>query len=67
MIRLRVREVAEEKGMSMGKLARAADIDTKTLRRIYRNPTSEISTVTLDKLARALGVDASHLLESIPE
>ena len=66
-VRLRVREVAKEKGISQGKLARSADIDTKTLQRIYRHPTSIITTETLDKLAKALGVDASELIESVPD
>ena len=67
MIRLKVREIAQEKGVSQGRLARLADMDVKTLKRIYRFPTSEISTGTLDKLAKALGVDASELIESVPD
>lgn len=63
MIRLKVREEAEKQGLNMAQLARKADIDQRTLRRIYRDPTQEISTVVLDKLARALGVSPSDLLE----
>ena len=50
MIRLRVKEVAAEKGISQGKLSRNADIDIKTIRKIYRDPTVIITTETLGKL-----------------
>lgn len=65
MIRLKVREEAEKQGLNMAQLARKADIDQRTLRRIYRDPTQEISTLVLDKLARALGVSPSALLEVV--
>ena len=64
MIRLRVREIAEAKGLNMAQLARRADVDVRTVRRIYREPTSEISTVVLDKLATALDVKPSDLIDS---
>jgi DNA-binding Xre family transcriptional regulator len=64
MIRLKVKEVAAEKGMSMRKLAKNAGIAYNTLRTLYRDPYRPLSTITLDKLARALGVDASELIES---
>jgi transcriptional regulator with XRE-family HTH domain len=67
MVRLRVREVAEEKGLSMAKLARRADIDYKTVQRIYRDPYREVTTTTLGKLADALGVPVTELLESVEE
>lgn len=66
MIRLRIQEIARVKGISQGKLSRKADIDVKTLRRIFRNPTEIVTTDTLDKLAIALNVDASLLIESDP-
>jgi DNA-binding Xre family transcriptional regulator len=66
MIRLKVKEVAAERGMSMRKLAKNAGIAYNTLRTIYRDPNRPLSTVTLDKLAGALGVDASLLIESDP-
>jgi DNA-binding Xre family transcriptional regulator len=65
MIRLRVKELAEKQGLNMAQLARKADIDQRTLRRIYRDPTQEISTLTLDKIATALNVSPGDLLEVI--
>lgn len=67
MIRLKVKELAKAQGIGQGKLARLADTDVKTVKRIYRNPYAEISTFTLDKFAKALGVDASKLIESVPD
>ena len=65
MLRLRVKEVAEEKGFNMAQLSRKADIDLRTLRRIYRNPTAEVSTATLNRIADALGVKVTDLLEDV--
>lgn len=67
MIRLKVKEVAQAKGVSQSKLGRLADVDVKTMRRIYREPTAPVTTTILDRLATALGVDASELLESVQE
>ena len=67
MIRLRVKEVAQEKGFSQGRLSRVANIDENTLKRIYRDPYAIITTETLDKLARALGAPSSALIEDVPD
>lgn len=67
MIRLRVKEVAREKGMTQGRLQRKADMDIKTIRKIYRDPFTIVTTETLDKLAKALEVDVRELLESVPD
>lgn len=65
MIRLRVKEIAEEKGISMRKLAASADIAYNTLRTIYRNPYRQVTTTTLERLARALGVPVIELIEEV--
>lgn len=64
-VRLRVKEIAQQKGISQGKLSRTADVDIKTLQRIYRHPTTIVTTETLDKLSKTLGVDVSELVESV--
>jgi len=67
MIRVKVKEVAKSKKISMSRLGRMANVDLTTLQKIYRNPTqANITLFTLDKLARALEVDASELIESVP-
>jgi transcriptional regulator with XRE-family HTH domain len=63
MFRLRIKEAANEKGFGQNKLARRADVDVKTVQRIFRNPYAEISTYTLDKIATALDVDPRTLIE----
>jgi DNA-binding Xre family transcriptional regulator len=63
MIRLRVKEMAQEKGIGQGKLQRKADMDIKTIRKILRNPFTIVTTETLDKLAQALECDPRELIE----
>ena len=65
MLRLRVKEIAQQQGIGQGKLARMADIDIKTLARIYKNSYAEVSSVTLEKLARALSVSVADLIEEV--
>src|SRR5713226_2287754 len=63
--RLKVKEIAERKGMSQRQLFFRSQVDLKTIQRMYRYPTATvITTDTLDKLARALHVDASLLVDS---
>ncbi len=66
-LRLRVREIAEQKKMSMGKLERLADLSHPTIRDIFRNPYKEVTTTTLTKLAIGLGVPVSDLYEEVPD
>ena len=66
-VRLRVKEVAREKGISMGKLHRAADVSYKTIKRIYSDPFYATTTVTLGKLAKVLGVPPGELIEEVPD
>ena len=67
MIRLRVKEIAQAKGISQGKLSRMSDVDDNTIKRIYRNPTAIVSTETINKLAKALDVSTMELMEDIPD
>lgn len=67
MRRLRVKEVAQAKGFTMSRLQRAADINLKTMQAIWHNPQHDASLKTLDKIAKALGVPTTDLLEDVPE
>jgi DNA-binding Xre family transcriptional regulator len=67
MIRLRVKEVATEKGISMTRLSRLADTNYKTIKAIFDNPFREVTTTTLNKLAKALQVSVSDLFEEVPD
>lgn len=66
-VRLRVKEVAKEKGISMGKLHRQADVSYKTIKRIYSDPFYATTTITLGKLAKVLGVPPGTLIEEAPD
>ena len=65
-VRLKVKEVAQQKGVSQGKLSRSSDVDIKTIKRIYRDSMTIVTTETLGKIATALNVDASELIENAP-
>ncbi len=64
-VRLRVKEVAKEKGFSMGKLQRDADVAYNTVKRMFKDPYYITTTETLGKLARALGVSPGDLIEEV--
>jgi DNA-binding Xre family transcriptional regulator len=63
MARLRVKEVAEEKGFNIASLSRRADVSIKTVRRLWRQPESVTTTDTLERIAIALGVTIPDLFE----
>jgi DNA-binding Xre family transcriptional regulator len=67
MIRLRVKEMATAKGISQARLSRLSDVDIKTVQKIYRYPTSVVTTETLNRLARALDCSVLDLIEDIPD
>ena len=67
MIRLRVKEVAKEKGMSQGMVSRNCNINLNTVRAMFRNPDNNITLDTLNRLAHGLGVHPCDLLEYIPD
>lgn len=66
-VRLKVKEIAQSKGFSQGYLGRKANVDTRTMRKIYRDPYASITLAVLGRLADALEVDASELIESTPD
>lgn len=65
-VRLRVKEIARMKGVSMGKLQREADVAYNTVKRIFKDPYYVTTTETLGKLAKALGVPPGELIEEGP-
>ncbi len=67
MIRLKIREVAEAKGISRTRLSRLADTNYKTINALWNDPYREVTTTTLDKIATALGVPVTDLIETVPD
>ena len=66
-VRLRVKEVAKAKGLSMTRLHTKSEVAYNTVRKIFRNPYADITISTLARLAQALGVSTAELLEDVPE
>ena len=67
MVRLKVREIAEAKKINMSKLSRMADVNYNTIRAIWGNEMKDVTVSTLEKIARALKVDVSELIEVLPD
>jgi transcriptional regulator with XRE-family HTH domain len=67
MIKLRVREVLEEKGMSMNKLSQRSEVSYNIVKEIVRNPFRIVTTETINRLAKALGVPTTALIEDVSE
>lgn len=65
MIRLRVRELAEMQKISMTRLSRISDVNYKTIRAIFDDPYRDVAYSTLDKIAKALHVEVSDLVENV--
>lgn len=67
VVRLRVKEVAKEKGVSMGRLQREANVAYNTVKRMFKDPYYITTTETLGRLARVLGVQPGELIEEVPD
>ncbi|MBE3559894.1 MAG: helix-turn-helix transcriptional regulator [Ktedonobacteraceae bacterium] len=67
MLRLRVKEVAEAKGFSMTKLSHRTEISYNTIKGIFRNPYRTVNTNTLIRIANALNVPTTELIEDVTE
>ena len=67
MLRLKVREVLEEKGVSMSKASRLADLSYNTILAICQHPDRDISINTLFKIAKALNVSMLDLVEEMSD
>ncbi len=65
--RLRVKEVANKKGISLTKLSQRSEVAYNTVRRIWREPFTDVTLSTLQRLANVLKVDVNELIESVPD
>ena len=65
--RLRVKEVAKSQGVSMTRLHTRSEVAYGTIRKIFRDPYTEVTITTLSRLAQALGVETRDLLEDVPD
>jgi DNA-binding Xre family transcriptional regulator len=67
MLRLRVKELAEERGYNMSTLSRASDVSFTSIKRYFKKPYSYATTDTLEKIALTLGVEIGDLVERVPD
>jgi DNA-binding Xre family transcriptional regulator len=67
MVRLRVKEVAQAKKMSMNKLSQRSEVSYHVIQDIYKNPYRIVTTDTLNRLAATLGVPVTELIEDVPD
>jgi DNA-binding Xre family transcriptional regulator len=67
VFRLKVKEMAERKGISQRQLFLRSSVDIRIVRKIFRNPHTVITVETLERLAKVLEVDVSELIESVPD
>lgn len=65
--RLRVKEVASEKGVSMTKLSQRSEVAYNTVRRIWRDPYTDVTLSTLQRLANVLEVGVNDLIETVAD
>ena len=67
MLRLKVRENAGAKAVSMSKLSRLSDVSYDTIQQIYHNPFKDVNLSTLEKIADALGINVYDLFEKVSQ
>jgi DNA-binding Xre family transcriptional regulator len=67
MLRLKVKEMANAKKISMSKLSRLSDVSYDTIQQIYHNPYKDVNLSTLEKIADALSINVCDLFEKVSE
>lgn len=66
MRRLRIKELAEQRGITQSKLMRMADLNMKTVQGLYREPYRiNVAYLTFEKIAKALDVSIDELFEEV--
>ncbi len=65
MIRLRVKEIIQERNINQSQLSRMSDIPINTIQSMVRNPWHDPRISTLEKLSIALGVQIQDLYEIV--
>jgi len=67
MIRLKIKEVLQEKNVSQSKLSRLADVSLNTIQAMCHNPYHDPALSTLERIAKALRVRMCDLYEIVPD
>ena len=66
-VRLKVRETAELKGYNISMLSRKSDIGLSTVRRLWHDPYRHVDFYVLERLAKALDVSVTALIEDVAD
>ena len=66
-VRLKVREIAEQKRYNISTLSRKSDVGLSTVRRLWHDPYRHVDFYVLERLAKALSVPVTELIEDVPE
>lgn len=67
MVRLRIKEIALEKGFNQSSLARETGLGFSTIKRLWKDPYKKTNTEILEKVAKVLGVPTPSLIEDVPD
>lgn len=67
MIRLRIREVRQLRGLTQAELAERADVRRATVSQLERGESKAVYFDVLDRLARALDIAPALLIEETPD
>jgi DNA-binding Xre family transcriptional regulator len=66
-VRLKVKEIAEQKGFNISTLSRKSDVGLSTVRRLWHNPRRHVDLFVLERIAKALEVPVNDLIEDVPD
>ena len=66
-VRLKVREIAEQKGYNISTLSRKSDVGLSTVRRLWHDPYRHVDFYVLERIAKALEVPVTALIEDVPD
>lgn len=65
MLRLKIKEVAERKNVSMHKLSQQSQVSYNIIRRLFNNPYQIVNTDTLSRIIEALDCEVADILERV--
>ena len=65
-LRIRLRDARKAKGLTQVQLAKRARVNQQDISRLEMGTTRTVNLAMLDRLAQALGVKATELLEDVP-
>ncbi len=65
--RLKIKEIAEQRGWTQARLQRASDVNSRTMSGIWHDPYRKVTYEVLTKIARTLNVEVAELVEEEPD